>query len=696
MIDKITRTILVLSLFLLYWSSDLLEKDVKCIKKELRTLHEDVLELVRVSNQQKSLIQSMNAHVSPEICVSENCGDPAFPNLLCSDPYVEKVVPTLLKEDFIPKGVIRTAQVGRPDNLSPFNGFVNIVRFYELCVPALATEHIGKYEEFAPSLALKVEEHYVDDGSGDKEFHIYLRPNMFWEPIDPTLFPKNVTLAEVFLKPHPVTAYDVKFYYDVVMNPYVAEMRAVALRSYFEDIVSVRVENDLKLVVRWRAHTVCNEHGEEEKKVPYSAFANTLALQPLPCFVYQYFANGEKIVQDDSDPDTYRKDSVWAQNFSSHWAYNYIVSCGAFRFAGMDDEKITLVRNPNYYNPRAALVEKRYVYMKDSTDALFQDFKAGKVDIAYFPPNHVENLASFMKTSAYKEQVARGEAILEKNSSDRSYSYIGWNCLSLFFKNRAVRQAMNMLIDRERIIEQCLDGRGSVISGPFSLCSPSYNRNVEGWQYSPEEASRKLEEEGWIDADGDGIREKVIDGVVVPFRFRLCYYVKSVTARTIAEYVATVCKEVGIECCLLGLDMADYSQALEEKNFDAILSGWCLGTPPEDPRSLWHSEGALEKGSANAVGFCNEEVDRIIEQLSYEYNPDKRQELYHRFHEVIHEESPYAFLYSRQYSLVHKEYVKNIFIPTEHQDLIPGAQDETVNLSMMWVDRGEGRCSVIS
>ena len=142
--------------------------------------------------------------------------------------------------------------------------------------------------------------------------------------------------------------------------------------------------------------------------------------------------------------------------------------------------------------------------------------------------------------------------------------------------------------------------------------------------------------------------------------------------------------------------MADYSQALEEKNFDAILSGWCLGTPPEDPRSLWHSEGALEKGSANAVGFCNEEADRIIEQLSYEYDSDKRQKLYHRFHEVIHEEAPYAFLYTRQYSLVHKEYVKNIFIPKEHPDLIPGAQDETVNLSMMWVDKEEGRCSAIS
>lgn len=53
MIDKIIRTILVLSLFLLYWSSDLLEKDVKSIKRELKALHEDVLELVRISHQQK-------------------------------------------------------------------------------------------------------------------------------------------------------------------------------------------------------------------------------------------------------------------------------------------------------------------------------------------------------------------------------------------------------------------------------------------------------------------------------------------------------------------------------------------------------------------------------------------------------------------------------------------------------------------
>ncbi|SFW01345.1 putative transport protein [Chlamydia abortus] len=699
-IDKILKCVVVGSLVLLYWSSDLLEKDIKLIKMNVRDVQEDIQELLSIVKQNhatRSLNPSCSSSLSATTCSAfVEVGDPRYPNLLSPDPYMETTLTELIGEDFVPKGVLRTAHVGKPDNLSPFNGYDYVVKMYDLCVPGLANTHVGKHEEFAPGLALKIEERMASDDSGDREFHIYLRPNVFWVPVDPLRFPKHVQLAEHFMQPHPVTAYDFKFYYDAVMNPYIAEMRAVALRSYLEDIVSIQVENDLKFIVRWKAHTLVNEEGKEEKKVLYSAFFNTLSLKPLPRFVYQYFANGEKIIKNDSDPDTYRKDSVWAQNFSSHWSMNYIVSCGAFYFSGMDDEKLIFTRNPHHYNPKEALIEKRYVYIKDNSDSLFQDFKSGKLDLAYLPPNHVDNLVSFMKTPAYKNQASRGEAIREMIYPDRSYAYIGWNCYSLFFENRQVRRAMNMLIDRDRIIEECLDGRAHVISGPFSPFSPAYNQKIEGWHYSPEEAARILEEEGWIDVDGDGIREKVIDGVVIPFRFRLCYYVKSVTGRTIAEYVATVCKEIGIECSLLGLDTADLSQAFEEKNFDALLTGWGLGSPPEDPRALWHSEGAMEKGSANVVGFHNPEADKIIDQLSYEYDANKRVDLYHRFHEVIHEESPYAFLYSRTFSLLYKDYVKNVFVPKQRTDLIPDAQDEMVNLHMVWLDRKEEECLSIS
>ncbi|ANH78399.1 ABC transporter substrate-binding protein [Candidatus Chlamydia sanziniae] len=697
-LDKIIKGILAGSLILLYWSSNLLEKDVKSIKSNVRDVQDDIREISRLIKQQSS--QTLNLSPNPAIVSSIACnktlsmvyGDSTYRNLLSPDPYMQQSLPDLLGVNFTSKGVLRTAHVGKPDNLNPFNGFDYVIKFYELCVPALANPHVGKYEEFSPGLAVKIEEHATVDGSGDKEFHVYLRPHVFWSPINPGFFPKHVQLDKKFLQPHPVTAHDFKFYYDVVMNPYVATMGAVALRSYFEDIISFTIENDLKFVVRWKAHTIVNDEGQEERRVLYSAFSNTLCLRPLPCFVYQYFANGEKIIDDAHDSDIYRKDSVWAQNFVAHWANNYVVSCGAFYFGGLDDEKVVFLRNPDYYDPLGALVEKRYVYFKDSTDALFQDFKTGKIDIAYLPPNQTDNLQNFMKSPAYTKQAAKGEAIRELVASDRAYTYIGWNCYSLFFQSRQVRRAMNMAIDRDRVIEQCLGGRGRTISGPFAHYSPSYNQEVEGWHYSPEEAIRLLEEEGWIDTDGDGIREKVIDGVVVPFRFRLCYYVKSFIARMIADYMVTVCKEIGVECSLLGLDMADLSYAFDEKNFDALLMGWCLASPPEDPRALWHSEGAMEKGSANVVGFQNEEADLIIDKLSYEYDPEERVRLYHRFHEIIHEEAPYAFLYARYYSLLYKDYVKNVFIPIHRVDLIPEAQDETINIDKVWLDKKEEEC----
>lgn len=698
--DKVWKSVSVVALCLLYWSTNLLEKDIKGIQGRITNLDEQVQELMRSVQQIQVKMNDLSASsvYTPEhvTAAQEDLSNPSYDNLLTNDPYREIILPQILGENFTPKGVLRTAHVGKPDNLSPFNGFEYVVRLYEACVPGLAEMHVGKYENFAPGLAVKIEEHDVQDGSGDKEFHIYLRQDVHWVPINSSLFPKQLQLSSHFQKSHPVTAHDFKFYYDAVMNPYLSEMRAVSLRSCFEDIVSFRIENDYKFIVRWRAHKIYNEEGQQESKVLYSAYLNTLALQPLPCFVYKYFANGEKIVVDDADPDTYRKHSIWAQNFSSHWASNYIVSCGAFYFAGMDDEKITLQRNPDFYDPKVALIEKRCIYLKDSSDSLFQDFKSGKLDIAYLPPSHVDNLAGFLQSQAYREQEKQGSPICEIVSMDRSFSYIGWNCNSLLFGSRQVRRAMNMLVDRNRMLEQCCGGYGVAVTGPFALCSPSYNKEVRGWHYSKEEAVFLLEEEGWIDSNGDGIREKEVNGVIIPFRFRLSYYVKSVTARTIAEYLATVCKEVGIDCQLVGLDMADYARAFDEKNFDAFLGGWCLGTPPEDLRSLWHSEGALEKGSANFIGFQNTEADKIIEQLKYEYNGDKRLALYHRFHEIVHEEAPYAFLWSRTSPLLYRGYVKNLFVPSALKEALPGAMDSSVYFNSVWIDQGGGNAKIHS
>ncbi len=58
--------------------------------------------------------------------------------------------------------------------------------------------------------------------------------------------------------------------------------------------------------------------------------------------------------------------------------------------------------------------------------------------------------------------------------------------------------------------------------------------------------------------------------------------------------------------------------------------------------------GAKEKGSSNAIGFANKQIDQIIDSLNYEYDRATRIDLYHKFHKIIHELAPYTFLYTQK------------------------------------------------
>lgn len=248
-----------------------------------------------------------------------------------------------------------------------------------------------------------------------------------------------------------------------------------------------------------------------------------------------------------------------------------------------------------------------------------------------------------------------------------------------------------MAIDRQRIINDTFNGKGITITGPTYPLSPSYDGTVTPWPFDPEAARRLLEEEGWFDRDGSGVISKIIDGKKVPFRFTLVYALSIPYQKPISEYIVSALKEVGIECNLSGLASTDWLEVYSNKTFDAIFSGWVFFVGPlaypEQFRPIWHSEGSKEKSSQNIIGFANPEIDAIIEKLDYEYDPKKRLELYHRFHAIIHEEEPYTFLFMPTVTLAYRDYVHNIFVPIDRQDLIPGADVQEPDFSISWIKK---------
>lgn len=656
-------------LAMLYWSSSLMENDLKLLQQDILQLRETVLEAPR-ANHTAPLSSTESARPRPHI-------DPSLANLLQEDTFYTATLPNMLGKSFKPKGTFHSSVLGKPDNLHPFSNWYYASRWRSQCIVSVASLQFGKYETLAPDMAIKMEERKSKE-TGETEFWIHLRDQVYWEPLRRTLFPDSIQLAPHFLKKHQVTAHDFKFYFDAVMNLNVQEPGAVAQRTYLSEINSVEVIDDLTFIVRWKQEPFKNTDGSTVLKTKYIAKQLTGGLIPLASFVYKYFADGTKIIEDDSDPNTYRTNSIWAQNFSQHWAKNIIVSCGPWIFDGMTERQIRFIRNPNFYSPYSVLAQAQEVTFKDSFDAMWQDFKNNELDTYEARPDQLLQIQEFLKSQ-------EGAQVSSLEYLSRIYSYIGWNEAKPYFNSKKVRQALTMAIDRQRIVDQYLNGLGIEIHGSFFAKSKANDPSLSPWPFNPHRARHLLAEEGWYDSDGDGIIDKEIDGKREPFRFRLTYFVKNMLSKTICEYVSTALKEVGIECTPKGVDQADLSATFDDKGFDAIQLAWVLGTPPEDPRQIWSSEGAKEKGSSNTIGFANKEVDALIHELEYESDPEKRQQLYHQIDAILYDEAPYVFLYTPKTFLLYRNYVQNVFLPIDRQDLIPGADVAEPSSSVFWL-----------
>ena len=656
---------LVFLLSMVYWSSLLVEEDLKKVKHDLveikRELASKTFQSPLISEVKKKERSYIDSHL---------------PNLLSEDPFFTNTLPKLLGEEFKPYGIRKQATVGKPQSLHPFNNFADVAGWNRSCSVTVAKNRIGFFEHYVPSAAIKLEERKSAKGI---EYWVHLREELFWQPLEQSWFPDSIQLAPHFQSRHPVTAHDFKLYYDISMNPFVTSPFAVQARSSFSDVVEFRVVDDLTFVVVWKTHPVTVADGTTEMLPKYFAKSITMGLSPLAGFLYLYYPDGKKIVEEDESPDTYRLNSTFAETFIEHWAKNIIPSCGPLKFKGMTDRMIQFERNHDYFDPLASLVEGVEIEFKSALENVWQEFKQGGLDSYSMQPDQALEFASFIKSPSY---LAQKHKIQRLDYIYRAYSYIGWNQARPLFKSSKVRRALTMGIDRKRIINQILNEMGIEMSAPFYPFSDSYDSSLQPWPYDPRAAKRLLEEEGFRDLDGDGIIETE-EGL--KFEFALSYYVKNPTTKAICEYVSTALKEIGIKCNLNGVDMADISSIFDDKNFDAYFLAWVLPDPPEDLRELWHSAGAKEKGSPNAIGFSNSEVDRIIDLLSFEYDREKRLALYHQFAKIFHEETPYTLLYTPKVAMLYRDYLQNVFLPVDRQDLMPGAVVAEPEPSIFWI-----------
>ena len=186
----------------------------------------------------------------------------------------------------------------------------------------------------------------------------------------------------------------------------------------------------------------------------------------------------------------------------------------------------------------------------------------------------------------------------------------------------AVRRAIQLASDKEGMIATIWNGIGEPGCGPITHATYGFDEaTCSMYPYNVEEANKTLEEAGWVDSDGDGIREK--DGTKLTIGHY--YRAEAAVSSQMADYMKADLAKIGIEVELNGLSQSGY--------FDAVRAGkhhtqnwWDTGTDPDVVRILLYSKNA--GGGTNRNNYINEEMDKMIDDAAGESDPAKRVELY--------------------------------------------------------------------
>lgn len=403
------------------------------------------------------------------------------------------------------------------------------------------------------------------------------------------------------------TSRDVIATIDKVMDETV---KAAHVRSYFEELESYTAPDDYTVVFKW-------------KRPYFLALEDPLSTLPI---------QPAHVIGEMSGTD-YNEAATNPLNRAP-------VGTGPFRFERWDaNERIVMVRNDEYWGEQAHLDRVVFRHVEEAAIGL-QLAERGELDVV---TRISAEQWSNMDSRALRENFRRSRYY------DSNYAWIGWNQQRPFFADARVRRAMTMLIDRQRIIENLFYGIYKPTKCHFYHESPICEYGAEEIPYDPAAAVELLEEAGWRDADGDGVRDK--DGVEFAFTFMVP--ASSEEAQRMGTFIKESMERAGIEMELQPVEWSAFTRRLREKEFDACTLLWGSSGPRGDPTQIWHSDSV--NGGSNYIGFHNERADEIMEQARVEFDPERRQEMYREFMRILWEEQPYTFLYVRpRLSLVHR------------------------------------------
>lgn len=314
-----------------------------------------------------------------------------------------------------------------------------------------------------------------------------------------------------------------------------------------------------------------------------------------------------------------------------------VVGTGPFKFQEWKlGEVITLVSNENYWQPDDVPVVDTFIYqVVGDANSILANLQTGAADVTG---------VGFADANVVKDSNPELQ-IVAVDSLAMNYYYFNQDpAKTELFTDPRVRQALQYALDRDLLADMVYFGYAVRADGTQPVLSIAYDPSKVNtiYTYDPEKANALLEEAGWVDSDGDGVREK--DGQKLTFD--MIYSEGTSTYPVMIPYMQDAWAQVGVEAITSAIPFQSLLDQTDAGDFQASVAGfgWSIDGGQDAMFASWNTPPA----GFNNMRYSNADYDALVEPSKTEVDPEKRIEILHEQSNILNDDAAVGINVFRQ------------------------------------------------
>lgn len=324
-------------------------------------------------------------------------------------------------------------------------------------------------------------------------------------------------------------------------------------------------------------------------------------------------------------PNAFNEDNTLSDKI-----FTNTMGTGPYMYDSQSDEKIyTFISNPNYHGGKSDIIKFNVKVIPDQ-EAKALALRKGEIDMIF----------GFAQISYDGFKVFSDDNNFGTNISDTPIRtrFFGFNLSKEPFNDKNVRLAVNHAIDKENISKNIFYDIEKKADTFFNSELPYCDVELKPYEYNVDKAIQLLEQSGYVDTDGDGIREK--DGNKL--EGELLYISGSSVTDDLALTVKSFLNKIGMDIKVTGLDMMAWYAKTQADEF-AIAGRETYGIPSDPFTSISNMNTQTKVDNILAQALIHlEDGDEIINKLNTLVKENEIQEEYDFILNEIHSNSPFV------------------------------------------------------